>query len=131
MQRIVLKSGDNISLKNTDTGEAMLLEITSDPLGRGSNCIVYEAKTSSSLSCRYRLKELYPSYIKGISRDMDNQLVIDNSAANEYEEASVRFNKSAEFLWNFAYSDETGSYTVTPLGKFEADTVRSIRHFIL
>lgn len=122
MHRVALKSGDNISLKNTDTGESILLEITSNPLGRGSNCIVYEAKTSSSLSCRYRLKELYPSYINGISRNMDNQLVIDNSAADEYEEASVRFNESAKLLWDFAYSDETGSYTVTPLGRFEADT---------
>ncbi|MCM1059127.1 MAG: protein kinase [Eubacterium sp.] len=121
MNRIALKSGDTISLKNTDTGEVMLLEITADPLGRGSSCIVYEAKTSSKLSCKYRLKELYPSYIKGFSRDSSNQLIIDDSIADEYEKAVTRFNKSAELLWDFAYSNETGSYTVTPIGKFEAD----------
>lgn len=123
MHRIALKSGDNISLKNTDTGETILLEITSEPLGRGSNCIVYEARTSSKLSCIYRLKELYPSHINGISRGIDNQLVIDSSAADEYEKAISRFNESAKLLWDFAYSNETGSYTVTPLGKFEADIV--------
>ena len=36
MHRIALKSGDNISLKNTDTGETILLEIASEPLGRGA-----------------------------------------------------------------------------------------------
>ena len=131
MDRIALKTGDSISLKNVDTGEKIRLEITSEPLGRGSNCIVYEAMTSNKLSCKYRLKELYPSYINEIGRGSDNQLIIYGKATDEYKKAITRFNRSIELLWDFAYSDETGSYTVTPLGKFEADISGEVRPLYL
>ena len=117
--RTLLSKGDKLSIRNADSGELIELEIISEPLGEGSSSVVYEAKsTDRQLVCKYRLKELYPEHIEGISRDKNNSLVIDDSCAKQYLEACVRFDKALELLWEFAYSDSTGAYTVCPLGKF-------------
>lgn len=120
MHRCAIKKGCTISLKNTETNETAAFRIISEPLGRGSSCIVYEAETTGKkLSCKYRLKELYPVNITDISRDADNQLLIGESAVCDYKRAEDEFNNALDLLWKFAYSDTTGCYTVTPLGKFE------------
>ena len=117
--RTLLSKGDKLSIRNADSGELIELEIISEPLGEGSSSVVYEAKsTDRQLVCKYRLKELYPEHIEGISRDKNNSLVIDDSCAKQYLEACARFDKALELLWEFAYSDSTGAYTVCPLGKF-------------
>ena len=117
--RKLLSKGDKLSIRNADSGELIELEIISEPLGEGSSSVVYEAKsTDRQLVCKYRLKELYPEHIEGISRGENNSLVIDDSCAKQYLEACVRFDKALELLWEFAYSDSTGAYTVCPLGKF-------------
>lgn len=117
--RTLLSKGDKLSIRNADSGELIELEIISEPLGEGSSSVVYEAKsTDRQLVCKYRLKELYPEHIEGISRDKNNSLVIDDNCAKQYLEACVRFDKALELLWEFAYSDSTGAYTVCPLGKF-------------
>lgn len=132
MHRNALSKGNVLLLKNTETGELTSLEITSEPLGRGSSSIVYEAQTSAgSYSCKYRLKELYPTYIDGIQRDNQNQLLITEDAAADYEAAKVKFNKALDMLWEFAYSDLTGSYTVTPLGRFEGVTDQNCKALYL
>ncbi|MGN0585853.1 MAG: hypothetical protein ACI4JF_01090 [Oscillospiraceae bacterium] len=117
---MALKSGDKLSLRSTENGELINIEIIGAPLGRGSSCIVYEAiSCGKKLNCKYRLKELYPENISGIHRDEDNALVIDAECSDEYNEVRKRFEKSVELLWEFAYSDTTGCYTVCPLEKFE------------
>lgn len=118
--RDVMKKGCIITLINSDSKNPLTLEIISDPLGEGSSCIVYEAREQySKLPCKYRLKELYPEYINGITRDERNCLVISGQCAEEYKKAAERFDRSLKLLWEFAYSDDTGSYTVCPLGRFE------------
>ena len=119
MGRKLLSTGDKITLKNFRNGELLELEITSTPLGEGGSCVVYEAREAGSgLVCKYRLKELYPENIDGIDRDKNNQLIIGNNIRPEYHEACTRFDKSLKLLWDMAYSNDTGSYTVCPLGKF-------------
>ena len=128
MHRNVIKKGSTISLKNAETDEIITLRITSDPLGRGSSCIVYEAETTGKrLSCKYRLKELYPVNITDISRDSENQLLIGESTVCDYKKAEDVFNNALDLLWKFAYSDTTGCYTVTPLGKFEGISSQKCR----
>lgn len=127
MSRKILKSGNKISLVNSQNGGIINLEIISEPLGYGGSCIVYEAKSEDTrLACKYRLKELYPENMDGIFRDEDNQLIVPESCRDEYIKACKRFEKSLELLWNFAYSDDTGCYTVCPLGKFEGHTQNGI-----
>lgn len=117
--RILLSRGDMISLKNSRNGELIDLEIISEPLGEGNSCVVYEARSSDNrLVCKYRLKELYPESIDGIKRDENNQLIIREECKEDYLDACSRFDKSLELLWELAYSDDTGNYTVCPLGKF-------------
>lgn len=125
--RDVMKKGSIITLINSESSKPLTLEIISDPLGEGSSCIVYEAKErNSELPCKYRLKELYPEYIDGISRGEGNQLIIPDSSTGEYIKTAERFNRSLKLLWEFAYSDDTGSYTVCPLGKFQSPTENPI-----
>lgn len=120
MSREILKSGSKISLVNSQNGGIIELEIISGSLGEGGNCIAYEARTDDAkLACKYRLKELYPKNMDEIFRDENNQLIIPESCCNEYLKACERFEQSLELLWSFAYSDDTGCYTVCPLGKFE------------
>lgn len=120
MGREILKKGSKISLKNSQSEEIIDLEIISEPLGEGSSCIVYEARSGDSrFSCKFRLKELYPESIKGIYRDENNQLIVPESCREDYMKASGRFEKSLDLLWKLAYSDDTGCYTVCPLGEFE------------
>lgn len=127
MSRTLLKSGSKISLVNPQNGGTIDLEIISDYLGEGGNCIVYEAKTEDTrLTCKYRLKELYPENIDGIFRGENNQLIIPESCRGEYIKAGERFEQSLELLWNFAYSDDTGCYTVCPLGKFEGRATNGV-----
>ena len=105
MHRNALKTGDKLSLRNTQTNEIINLEITAEPLGRGGSCIVYEARSDGTvLPCKYRLKELYPENIAGIYRDNNNQLVINDECYTEYAEAKNKFEKALEFLWEFAYN---------------------------
>lgn len=122
MERVPLKTRDTISLKNIDRDELLTLEITSEPLGFGASSIAYNAQTNNGFVCKYRVKELYPININGISRGTDNNLVISGEAAAEYQRAKERFNRAAELLNEFAYADDTGIYTVKPHGRFEAVT---------
>lgn len=123
MSRTVLKRGSKISLVNSKNGEPLDLEIISEPLGEGSSCIAYEAEsTDDRLICKYRLKELYPENIDGLFRDNENRLVIPESCREDYLKACKRFDRSLELLWEFAYSNDTGCYTVCPLGRFEGRT---------
>lgn len=118
MPRIPIPVGGMISLYEYDSNKLINLEITAEPLGYGGNCIVYEARSADgSLPCKYRLKELYPD-INGISRNENNDLIISEQAVGKYSAAVKRFDNALKLLWNFAYSDETGCYTVCPLGKF-------------
>ena len=130
--RILLLKGDKISIRNSVSGELVELEIISEPLGEGSSSVVYEAKaTDNHLACKYRLKELYPEHIAGITRNKDNSLSIPESCANSYSEAAKKFDKALELLWEFAYSDDTGSYTVCPLGKFYGTNEGIAAHYLL
>ena len=118
MPRIPIPVGGMISLYEYDSNKLINLEITAEPLGYGGNCIVYEARSADgSLPCKYRLKELYPD-INGISRNENNDLIISEQAVGKYSAAVKRFDNALKLLWDFAYSDETGCYTVCPLGKF-------------
>jgi serine/threonine protein kinase len=120
MNRTAMKAGSTLLLRNSESGETVRLEIISEALGRGSSCIVYEAKAlGQKLACKYRLKELYPKDIHGIYRDSSNELIINEDSYDKYNAAKDRFERSLDLLWDFAYSDETGNYTVCPLGKFE------------
>lgn len=119
MSRQALKKGDRLSLYSENSGEPLVFEILSEPLGEGGSCIVYDAAACGSpLVCKYRLKELYPESIGGIFRNENNDLCISEDCRKEYSKACEKFNKSLELLWEMAYSDDTGCYTVCPLGKF-------------
>lgn len=132
MGRKLLSTGDKITLKNFRNGELLELEITSTPLGEGGSCIVYEAREAGSgLVCKYRLKELYPENIDGIDRDKSNQLIIGNNIRPEYHEACTRFDKSLKLLWDIAYSNDTGNYTVCPLGKFIGMTADTPAQYLI
>lgn len=118
MSRKPISVGETISLKEYNSNKIIRLKITAEPLGYGGNCIVYEAiSTDSTFPCKYRLKELYPDII-GISRNESNDLIISDRALSKYAAAAKRFDNALKLLWDFAYSDETGCYTVCPLGKF-------------
>lgn len=130
MDRYALKKGDTIILLNSKTKEHLKLEIISECLGKGNSSIVYEAKAvDSTLPCKYRLKELYPSDIDGIYRDENNELIIPEKCKKDYLEYKKRFDSAVKILWEFAYSDEAGCYTVCPLGKFTG--INTISQYII
>lgn len=132
MGRKLLSKGDIITLKDLRNGEPLELEIISAPLGEGGSCVVYEAKSGSNqLVCKYRLKELYPENISGIERDENNQLVIGDAVREKYLDACSRFDKSLEFLWELAYSDDTGSYMVCPIGEFVGMGANIPAHYLI
>lgn len=119
MERYTLKKGDTITLLNSETKEPLKLEIISECLGAGNSSVVYEAKAyNSALPCKYRLKELYPESMDELYRDINNELIIPSDCKKEYLEYKKRFDNAAKILWEFAYSDAAGCYTVCPLGRF-------------
>ncbi len=129
MPRKPIPINGRIVIYDPETSEKTALKITSEPRGQGSSCIVYEAvMENSSLPCKYRLKELYPEAMENsITRASSCQLIISGSASEKYAKASARFEKSLELLWQFAYSDSTGCYTVCPLGKYFGEETNGIR----
>lgn len=92
-----------------------------EEIGRGANCIVYNASYLDSAGLRHlaRVKELYPIYLL-IKRNENQEICCDESHIGKFEDAKNRFEKTYETNVKFRSTYGLMNSTVNTSDKFSA-----------